>query len=786
MLVSTNWVKEFVDLNGINIRELIQQFTLSTAEVEEVYEKGRNIQNVVVAEIVEINNVEKSNKLHLLTLDTGNGFHKVVCGAPNIAVGKKVPLALPGGQIPAGKINECTIMGIRSAGVCCSEADLDLGDDNSGLMDIPVQFNNGTDIKEIFDIDDVVFEVDNKSLTNRPDLWGIYGIAREFSALAKRELLPLPVEKLPYAKDEFQVDIRRTDLVYRYSCVKIENVNVKMSPINMRIRLHYCGLRAINLLADLTNYIMLELGQPMHAFDGNKIQQIRVDTPLEPFEFKTLDGQIRTIQSNMLMIYNGDVPVAIAGIMGGYDSEINNDTTSFVLESANFDGVSVRKSSAALGLRTDASMRYEKILDPELTTLAIERLYTILKRIDNNIIVSSQVIDKYLTRFQDITIEIDNEYIKKYTGIVIDDKVVEQTLKSLGFGVKNLDGNYTVKVPSWRATKDVTIKADLIEEIARIYGYDNFDVSTTKSKLEPVEKNNTQIYDEAIKDILVERYNMHEVHSYIWNDAKKINKIGIEVEENPYITNLIGSENSILRKSMIPTLLSFVYDNKTFKDEFSIFEIGRVIDGVCNDGSCNERKHLGIVFYSRVSEEKAAYLKFFSLFSYIIKNLKRKECRFEFSSPKSKWQHPKNISSIFCDEVELGYICTLHPKVLHLLDKSAIIICAEMDVGKLYSIVPDIVSYIEPSKYPSVDYDLSLVLPENIVYANIAETWKNVSCDFLRSVKIIDEYRRDDLHSCTIRFHLQAQDRTLTSNEVQDYIDKIISNLQKINVFLRS
>jgi phenylalanyl-tRNA synthetase beta chain len=370
-----NWISEFTDLSGINLKELIGRFTLATAEVEGIEEKGKDIRGVVVGKIIEIKDHPNSKKLHLVKVDIGREVVDCVCGAPNVFVGAVVPFATLGGQVGELEIKEAKIAGEISHGMCCSEKELGISDDHSGLMILEDIYPLGTDIKEIMQIEDTIFEVDNKSLTNRPDLWGHYGIAREISVLTKRPLKPLEVKDTSIYKDLKAIDVKveNVEKCYRYSCLSIGNITKKKSPINMRIRLSYCGMRPINLLADLTNYLMMELGQPMHAFDHSKVSAIRVKTYPETVNFTTLDSVERKVDTDTLLICNEKEPVAIAGIMGGELSEITDNTNSLLLESANFDGVSVRKSATRLGLRTDASARYEKTLDPELTVPAIER-----------------------------------------------------------------------------------------------------------------------------------------------------------------------------------------------------------------------------------------------------------------------------------------------------------------------------------------------------------------------------------------------------------------------------
>ena len=529
MFVSMNWINEYVDLSGLNIEELIHRFTLSTAEVEDIYYKGNDIKNVVAGKIISVENHPNSKKLHLLKVDVGSKVLDIVCGAPNVREGMVVPVAMAGGRVCAGEITNAVVAGYESFGMCCAESELGISDDHSGLMEIFEDVTLGTDICDIYPIKDIIFEVDNKSLTNRPDLWGHYGIAREFSAITKRPLKALDIDMSEYDGEEIPVEIK-SDAVYRYSALRINNIKKSVSPVAMRIRLFYCGMRGINLLADLTNYLMLEMGQPMHAFDGKKVQSIGIGMGENGSKFTTLDGVERDVDENTLLILNNDEPVAVAGIMGGLDSEIVGDTDSVVLESANFDGVCVRKTSSRMGLRTDASARYEKILDPEMTVTAIRRFVKLLKEIDDGAVVVSKLADAYAKKYPEIELFIDKKYVDRYTGIDFSNEQIEETLVSLGFKVTAENDGFKVIVPSWRSTKDVTIKADLIEEITRIFGYDNFEIKTTLSALKPVRAEAVKSEDALIKDLLVNKFKLHEVHSYIWCDGKKYKNLGIDVE----------------------------------------------------------------------------------------------------------------------------------------------------------------------------------------------------------------------------------------------------------------
>ena len=787
MYISMNWIGDFVDLSGLDLEALIHRFTLSTAEVEDIYHKGDDLRDVVAGKILSMENHPTSKKLHLLKVDAGDKIYDVVCGAPNAREGIVVPFVKEGGMVSGQEITCATIAGCESHGMCCSEKELGISDDHSGLMELPADTPIGVDMTELYAIRDTVFEVDNKSLTNRPDLWGHYGIAREFAALTGRELKPLETVSLE-AYDNLppiQIDVQ-DDLCFRYTGLKVRNIQKKVSPVDMRIRLYYCGSRGINLLADLTNYLMLEMGQPMHAFDCAKVDQIEVKRFDKPFSFTTLDGQERQVDENTLMICCKGEPVAIAGIMGGLDSEIADDTDSLLLESANFDAVSVRKSSTRLGLRTDASMRYEKTLDPEMCPTAIGRFMKLLLDIDPDAQVISRLTDVYRTRYPQISLCFDKAYVDRYTGIEIGNDQILQTLRALGFGADYDGQEFHVEVPSWRATKDVTIKADIIEEITRIYGYDNFQITTTHSALAPEKRSAGNKADNFAKDMLVERYHLHEVHSYIWFDAKKCKDLGLSVEENVKLLSPQSPDLETLRTNMGPTLLAFVNENKSFAPDFGLFEIGRVCEGLKEDGMCNERKKLGIALYSRTRSEKELYLELLEILTALGRNIKRAEFTFAHAAPKHQWQHPRNTAVVCYNGQELGWLCTLHPAVLSKLDKKGAAVCAQLDMDAFAAIPATDIAYREPSRFPGIDIDLSLVLPEGITYGQLAPAWAEFDQDTLTGVTLIDSFQQKGFSSITLRFAFSSPERTLSKEEVQPWVDSILQKLAPLGVTLRS
>lgn len=786
MFLSMNWIQDFVDLSGLDLLKLINQFSLSTAEVEnEIFMKGSDLSGVVVAEIKSVEPHPDSKKLHLLKVDAGESeLIDVVCGAPNVRVGMKTAFAKVGAKIGEIEIAPRPLAGFMSNGMCCSEKEIGISDDNSGIMEITDDLPNGTDIKDAYAIDDIVFEVDNKSLTNRPDLWGHYGIAREFAALAHRPLKPLDTADLSKYDSLPKVDLKILDpLCQRYSCLQVENITKTVSPVNMRIRLYYCGMRAINFLADLTNYLMLEMGQPMHAFDSRKVGKIRIRRFDKPFTFKTLDGVERNIDENTLMICNDENPVAIAGIMGGLDSEIVDDTTTLTLESATFDAASIRKSTVRLSHRTDASMRYEKCLDPEMTVPAVARFVKLLQDSDPESTVVSALTDEYAYHYDTVELNFDKAFVDKYTGIDIKNDTIIETLTSLGFTASVSDDVFDVVVPSWRATKDVTMNADIIEEITRIYGYDNFDVHTTRSPLYPVRPYTEKTLEDKIKDLLVKRFSLHELHSYVWAYYDELKTLGIDVEGEIKLVNATNPNIETIRKSIIPTQLCQLKINTSFASDFGIFEIGRVVSGIDENNLCIENKKLAITLYSKTKSVPQLYFELRDMIEVMISDLRHKVVKYEAKEAVSNYQHPRNLNSIIADGKEIGEIGIVHPVVSKKIDKKASIVFAEIDVELLAEIENASIQYDEPSKFPSMDIDLSFVSDK---FAPIAKAIENAECSLIKKVEVTDVYEDVNSKSITTRITFANPQRTLTREEVQTVADSIISDLKSKGILLKS
>ena len=794
MYISINWIKDFVNLDGVDIDKLIYKFTMSTAEVEGITKYGQDISGVIVAKILSVENVENSKKLHKLMVDTGKEKLQVICGAPNVKEGAKVVYAQVGSVVQGQKIGQATLAGQISNGMCLSEKELGISDDHSGIIILDDDAKLGEDIKNIIPIDDVVYEVDNKSLTNRPDLWGHYGIAREIAAITKRELKPLDIENLALYNEleKLSIGVEAQDdeqLCLRFSAMRVENVTKKQASWKMKVRLYYCGMRSINLLADMTNYIMLELGQPMHAYDNRKVSCVEVKTLKEDSEFTTLDSQLRKLDKGTLMIYNDKEPVGVAGVMGGLASEIVDDTTTLFLESANFNAVTIRKTASKLDLRTDAAARYEKTLDPELTELAIARFIKLLKEEDKDIKITSAFSDVYIQKYPHITIKLDKDYIDRSIGKVLPMENIVTTLKNLEFGVK-LDGdNLTVDVPSFRATKDVSQKADIIEEIARIYGYDNIEAKTNLWKVSPVAKDPVRELEYSAKELLASKYGMNEIHSYVWYNTELNQELGIKVEDNLKIVNGIVRLDNTLRREMAPTMLYAINKNLKYMPECRVFEIGRTFEYHFDGKEAKEYKVLGLAVASCKDTEKNLAYEVKSMIDSIVKINKNLDVEYKnVNDVKSNWMHPINTFEIDVDNKNLGYISVVHPKIKDAINSKASIVVAELRIDTLGEILKRDISYKEVSKYQTVNFDLSLIVDKDTKYSEIEKVIKDSNMKFLMEYSLVDIYENEEKlagkKTITIRFTIGSYTDTLTKEQIDTERETVLKALSSNNMVI--
>ncbi len=791
MIISLNWIKEFVNLDGIEIDEIVKRFGLSTAEVESVNYVGNDIEKVVVAKILKVENHPNSNHLHILQVDDGSEQPvQVVCGAPNVRVGLKTFFAQVGGRVKQLKIKPAKLAGVESNGMCCGGNELGIEADTSGIVELDDSLKVGESIFNILPIKDVLIEVDNKSLTNRPDLWGHYGIAREFAAIFNRPLKPLNLDDPSAYSKLKKLNIKvETKNCFRYSSITVANVNKKVSSAIMKLRLNYCGMRDINLLADLTNYIMLELGQPMHAFDNAVVKGITVIEADKPIVMETLEHEKHTIEPGAIVICDDNrEPVAIAGVKGGLKSGISANTNSLLIESACFDSMAIRKTSRKIGLITDASTRYEKSLDPELTITAIARLLYLLKEIDGGVKVSSSLTDVYNFKYSIHTIKTDADFICRRGGVNLKETEIVNILTRLGFKVEKQGKNLLVTVPSWRGTKDVSIREDLVEEVFRMYGYDNIKSSTMCMPLKPVDKLSTHEIEYEIKHALASIFNLNEVHSYVWNYLDFNKQIGIEQNSMLHLMEASKSGQTGLRVSLVPTLLKIADENKNKFEDISIFEIGRVFDALDENNLAVERKKLGIVLASESEKDEKLYFKLKQIAEYISNNLVG--ANLEFKTPaENKIYHPTNSCQIFANK-QVGEMGILHPAIAKKIDARKQFAVLELDVNELISSPKQTFKYLPTSKYQPVSLDFNFVADKSTPYSTLENIINNFKCNYILEHSLKDIYINEqtlkDKISYTINVTITPKDKTLSSNDIEKFSKRFIDAFASQNIILRN
>lgn len=792
MIISLNWIKEFVNLDGIETDELVKRFGLSTAEVEGVEYRGRDIENVVVAQILSVTNHPNSDHLHILSVDDGSANPvQVVCGAPNVRVGLKTYFARVGGNVRGMKIKPARLAGVESFGMCCGGNELGIEAATTGIVELPNEYVVGTDIKELLPIEDTLIEVDNKSLTNRPDLWGHYGIAREFAAIFKRELKPIKQDNLNKYSSLKPLDIKvETKNCFRYTGITVKNIQKKFATPLMKLRLNYCGMRDINLLADLTNYIMLELGQPMHAFDNDIVKGITVIETKKNIDMVTLEGESHTIEPGAIVICDETrEPVAVAGIKGGLKSGISEKTDSLLIESACFDCSAIRKTSRKLGLITDASLRYEKSLDPELCTTATARLLYLLQQVDNQIQVTSSFTDVYNYHYPIHEIHTDADFISRRGGVKLSANEIVDILNRLGFATHVTGDKIDVTVPSFRGTKDVSIKEDLVEEVFRMYGYDNIKSSTMDMPLSPVDQVPTHAIEYPIKHALASLFNLNEVHSYVWNYADFNKSVGIEEDSVVHLMDSSKSGQGGLRTRLAPTLLKIVNENKNKYDELSIFEIGRTFDELDEKKLVVEKKKLSIVLASSIKDERTLYFRLKEICEYLSKHIFH--TTFDYSMKNNnKMYHPINSCLISHGDTVLGEMGVLYPTIATNIDKRKQFVSLELDINACLECEKTEFRLTPTSKYQSVSVDFNFVADEDMPYGRIEKALSEFRASHILEHSLKDIYRDDETLkgkvSYTINFIITPKDKTLESSDIEKFSSRLIKSMESIGLTLRS
>lgn len=740
MKVLKSWLKDYIDFN-LTDNELSDALTFSGSLVEDVFPELD--QKIIVAKIEAINNHPNADRLHLVTVSTGNDKIEIVCGAPNIEIGQKVPLAQLGTKLQDFTIEEAMIRGVKSCGMLCSEKELGLGDDHSGIKILPDEYEVGKSLSEYIE-GDTVFELE--ITPNRGDCLSHIGIAREMSAVLEK---PVKEETIPRVKQNTSSNIAKIESknCYRYFATKITGIKVEPSPLWLQKRLISLGAKPINNIVDITNYIMLDLGQPLHAFDAKKIDggQIIVRDAHKDEMTVTLDGEVRDLNEEMVVISDKNKTVAIAGVMGGQNSEIDDNTTEIVLESAEFDRKNIRKTSKVLRLSTDASYRFERGIDPNLVELAIDKATKMILEISGGEIIekASQIANHYENEWVSIEYERTNDLV----GIEIKESEIDQYLKSLGFEIKDKKA----LAPSWR--HDISVWQDLAEEIARLYGLKNIKKVPVPTTSKP--QRSSYYYKEHAKDILLD-LGFSEIYSYAFLSEKDIKSLNIESNDLLEVANPIQKENRYLRKSLKPGLLRAIAKNPAF-DPILIFEMGNVFT------TTSEENHLGFAVSGKNAKK---------LVEETIKTLSGK-LGIEDSFFKVEELNRDDILR-FKIKKPLTYLVEVNiPQMLgnsKVTDDDLAIIVQKKECH-----------YRPISKYPSVTRDLAFILDKTIESDKIEKAIYDQS-PLVNRVELFDEFASDkfgtNMKNVAYHIDLQHLERTLTDAEADDATAKIVKKVE--------
>jgi len=790
MRVSWKWLNELVEIN-ITPEELAEKMTRSGVAVDGIERLQKGVSGVVVGLITGVKAHPDADKLLVCSVDTGAGKEwTIVTGAPNIQAGQKVPVALPGAVLPGGKrIEAAPLRGVLSEGMLCSAEELGLDVDKlppeqkEGIYILTPEVSLGADINEVLGLDDLVFELD---LTpNRSDCLAMINVAREVAALTGGKLkLPLikESEQGGQAAELTRVDIEDTQLCKRYVARIIKDVKIEKSPMWLQHRLLAAGVRPINNIVDITNYVMLEMGQPLHAFDYDTLTENRivVRRSREGEELVTLDGQKRALSPEMLVIADAVKPVGLAGVMGGLESEVTEKTKTILLESAHFNPVNIRRTAHALAMRSEASLRFEKNVDIETVSLAADRAVQLMEQLGAGKAVAGRV-DCYPVPEARSPFNLRLSRINQVLGTELSSAQVEEILQALQIAIlEKGPGSWLIKPPSYRG--DLQKEIDIVEEVARLHGYDLIPTTLPQGDTTQGRRTREQQLRLRIGEMLTAQ-GFLEIITYSFINPRHLDWLGVPGEhplrEAVAIKNPLSEEQGIMRTTLLPGLLDIAVKNVNKRNKnLKLFELGNIyVKGSFPHEAVlpEEKLTLGVVVTGRKEKTWASgeeeydffYLK--GALENIFANLGITQFSFK-PEGNLPWFHPGRTAVVTVGQREVGVLGEVHPLVLenYGLGQRAVVMQLELEtIMEAARIVP---SYQAIARYPAVSRDLAVVVPEGVAAAEIAAVITRVGQDLLRQIRLFDLYRgqqvQEGYKSLAYSLTWQAEDRTLTDDEV--------------------
>ncbi|WP_435169997.1 phenylalanine--tRNA ligase subunit beta [Paenibacillus glycanilyticus] len=807
MKVSYQWLNEYIDLTGYTGEELAEKMTRGGIEIDSVESLNKGVSGVVVGYVKSREKHPDADKLSVCKIDVGTDEElQIVCGAKNVDAGQKVPVAMIGAKLPGDfAIKRAKLRGVESQGMICSAKELGINDkllpkeQQEGILVLPESTPVGTPIGEVLGINDEVLELD---LTpNRSDCLSMLGVAYEIGALTGREVrVPEPAvnHAADHADSHIAVSISSPEQCSHYSARYIKGVKVGPSPQWLQNRLIAAGIRPISNVVDVTNFVMLEYGQPLHAFDADAITTGRIDVRLakQGEKIVTLDDQERTLEPHMLVITDGEKPVALAGVMGGANSEVNEKTVNILLESAKFDGGTVRKTSRQLGLRSESSIRFEKEVDPARVIPALNRAAALIAELADGL-VAEGIVEAVIAKSEPAVVEVTLDKINGYLGTELSRLEVQTIFDRLHFSYRLSDANdqFAVTVPTRRG--DITRDVDLIEEVARLYGYDNIPTTPIHGDVTPGGLTKPQTIRRELRRRLTDA-GLHEVITYSFTGPSRTELFPELTGKDLKAVKLampMSEDRSVLRTTLIAQLIETATYNRNRKNESSaIFEIGSVFHTEEEQLTRlpKEKQRLAVLLTgNRVDAQwnrKAEPVDFYDAKGVLetvvdVLGLTSK-VRYESAQPTNF--HPGRTAAVIVDTAHgpetIGYVGQLHPTLQHESDLADTYV-VEVELGTLYELADSGIEYKALPRYPAMQRDIAVVLDQAVPAAKLTDVAWAVAGELLESVRVFDVFTGEKLgsgkKSVAVALVYRHVDRTLTDEEVTELHGKVVAELEQ-------
>lgn len=791
MKIPYSWLKDYAEVN-VDPHTLGDKLTLSGSALEEVIIQGDNIKNVVTCKIKKIEKHPDADRLSVCQVDIGTEEIQIVTAATNMKEQDIVPVALHKSILADGtEIKKGKMRGVVSNGMFCSEEELGIAGDEPvhGLMILPDDAPIGMDIKEYLGLNKAILDFEITS--NRPDCLSIVGMARE-TAATLRTSYKMPnfnyeAKCSSNINDELKVEVK-DELCRRYMAKGVKNVKVKPSPGWMQERLLEAGVRPINNIVDITNFVMLELGQPMHAFDARQIESktIVVERALDGEKFTTLDEIERELDSSILMIKDASKSVAIAGIMGGLNSEIQDDTTEVIFESANFEGTNIRVSSKKLNLRSESSSRFDKDIDPNLAKLAIDRACALICELGCGEVMEG-TIDVYNSVKEESSITVDSKWINKFLGTDISKEEMKEALDSLDLKTKLNGNDLNITIPTFRI--DIAIKEDIAEEVARIYGYDKIPTTIFKVATEREPKYKNDILTDVVIETMIGS-GVNQSISYSFVSPKVFDKVNIPADSKlrnvVKIKNPLGEDYSVMRTTTLPSIMESLGRNYSRNNDYvRLFEIGRTY--IPNEDQTKlptEKNVLTIGIYGDCD-----YLDLKGIVENVIDGLGITKAKYVRESENPSY-HPGKTAALMVRNKKVGVFGEIHPDVTENYGIDVDCYVAELDLDSLFEASSTTKTYKPLPKFPAVTRDIALLCDDSILVAEIEETIRKASGNLVEKVQLFDIYKGAQIpegkKSIAYAIAYRDEKKTLEDKDIAKVHDKILKALEhKLGAVLR-